>query len=216
MVGVLAERSAIDSLAAVLRMAYEGPARKGTFDAVALYQAPRRLRLTAYKDLVLATHDVFDLAIGPRWFGLEYEPEGADAPARFRGPAEALPREHPRFSGFFWAGEALFRPGAGAAARVVADDGRRVIVEALLPSGALARWTARRDTLEVLSGEVRSPQGAVIELTFGDYRRLGAAFVPGRVTFADRAGGVRIEVRVKELEVDPPLEPADLTIGAGE
>lgn len=213
-VEVLAGRVKVARLAAALRMTYDGPAVSGTFDAVALYQAPRHLRFTASKDLVLATHDIFDLALGPARYALEYDPEDAGEPRRFEGAAEALPRDHPRFAGFHWAGEALFLPGGGEGAHVVADEGDEVVVAATLASGAAVRWTARRPTLEVTRADVDAPGGRRLRIHYGDYRRHGARFIPGAVRFEDPGDGVRIEVVVRQLELDPPLEPADLELPA--
>lgn len=209
---VLAARVEVASLAAALRMTYDGPAVSGTFDALAVYQAPRRLRFTASKDLVFATRDIFDLAVGPLRYALEYDPQDAGEPRRFEGAAEALPREHPRFAGFHWAGEALFLPGGGDGAHVVADDGQEVAVAATLTSGATVRWTARRPTLEVTRAEVVAPDGRRLRIRYGDYRRHGERFIPGAVRFEDPGDRVRIDVAVRELELDPPLAPGDLEL----
>ena len=206
-VSSLRARSAgLKALTAVVAMSYTSPERDGTFDAVVLYEAPRRLRLQAFKDLVVDSRDLFDIVLTPEGYHLRH---GLDAePLSAAGALETFPAAHPRFSGIYWAGEALFLPGAAQAAAPVDVLGRLpsgVRVETRLASGVRAQWDLDPVSLRPLRGIVFAPNRR-IQLEYRRYRgRGGALDFPEEVRFRD--GATTIEVQLRELDLAPELGP---------
>ncbi|MGE0707586.1 MAG: hypothetical protein AB7N76_10410 [Planctomycetota bacterium] len=211
-VAALRERSArLRALEAVIAMTYDDGARSGTCDAVFLYRAPRELRLQAYKDLVVSDRQLFDLLLTPGGYALDTSFE--DPPVHARGPLARFPAEHPFLAGVYWAGEALFLPGAaapGAEIRVLARRPDAIRVETRLASGARAEWDLDPTTLRVARGFVDAPPLRV-QLGYSDYGRTigegpsGALDLPRRVSF--RAGDTRMRVDLRELSLDPEFVP---------
>tara|TARA_R110002072_G_scaffold227724_1_gene384554 strand:+ start:873 stop:1454 length:582 start_codon:yes stop_codon:yes gene_type:complete len=187
-------------------MVYEGPDREGTFDAVVLYEAPRKLRLQAFKDLVVDSKDLFDLILSPQGYAFRHEFD--DAPVQTKGPLVDFPQDQPRFSGIYWAGKALFVPGAaaeGTAIEVTGHLATGVRVETRLESGLRAEWDLDPQTLRPLRGVLYAPN-RLIHLEYLDYEgRGGPADVPEEVRFRD--GATKIRVRLADLELDAELEP---------
>jgi hypothetical protein len=182
----------VRTLDAVLDLAYDGPDRRGTFEAVCNYERGRGLRLTAFKDLVvLGSEPIFDLLLEPDRFALDVAARDGEPAVHDRGPLAAFPDRHPRFAGLFWAREALFLPGA------LGDDARHV------PSGAFVAWNRAPGTLEVVAGAISAPR-CELRLRYGDYQEAGDC-IPRHVVYEE--GGTRIEVRVKDLDVNAPLAP---------
>jgi hypothetical protein len=197
--------ASVRSLSAVVAMVYEGPDREGTFDAVVLFQAPRKLRLQAFKDLVVDSKDLFDLILSPEGYAFRHEFE--DDTVEDKGALEAFPEAHGRFSGIYWAGKALFVPGAAASDAPVEVTGHLatgVRVETRLESGLRAEWDLDPKTLRPLRGVVHAPN-RLIHLEYLDYEgRGGPADVPEEVRFRD--GPTQIQVRLADLELDAELE----------
>lgn len=193
-------------MSAVVAMVYESPEREGTFDAVVLYEAPRRLRLQAFKDLIVDSKDLFDLLLRPEGYAFSHDFE--ETPLRVQGALKDFPGAHARFSGIYWAGEALFLPGAaqaGAPIEVTGHLATGVRVETRLASGLRAEWDLDPTTLRPLRGVVHAPQ-RLIHLEYLDYEgRGGALDFPEEVRFRD--GPTRIQVRLSDLEVDTDHDP---------
>lgn len=204
----LEARTKVKSFYAVLSMAYEGPDREVTFDAVMSYLAPSTYRFTAFKDLILATAEVFDLVIKPESYAVRYTPEGADEASTFRGPIEKLATDHPRFRGFLWAGEALFLPGSIAGAPRLVHHFNGIDVMGRLANGVAVRWEVDSDTLEVFTAVVSPPSGEALRLSYFDYSRNKGRFFPGRIRFRDEAADTLIVATPVEYEVNPKLDPA--------
>jgi hypothetical protein len=201
----------VSALYAVVETAYDGPNQQGTFTQVAYWQAPNWQRVSAFKDLVLATHPIFEMAFTPDSYSFALE-EGE----LVTGPIAEFPTAQPAFSGVYWAGEAMFLPGAvGEQAQVVeeADEaGETLVVRALLASGAEAWWWIDPLTLRVWRAEVRVPEtaaggGRTVYLEYDDYRLLGGRRFPGLVVLRDPEQGVRMSMAPTEVEVNPALEP---------
>jgi hypothetical protein len=206
--------SALSSLQAVVAMAFDGPEFSGTFDLVVSYtRAPRRIRHTAFKDLVVTDRDIFDLAFTPDGFRSAYRPRGAERTERKRGPLSGFPAALPELAGFYWAGEALFLPAAGEGLRVVERTAEAVLLESRLATGARVLWTLDPATLQVRRAAVLAPDGRRIALRYRDYRQAGSTAIPGAVRFHDPQAGTTITVQLKQLDVDPPLGPADFRPG---
>lgn len=203
---IRARNASVPSLSAVVAMVYEGPDREGTFDSVVLFEAPRRLRLQAFKDLLVDSKDLFDLVLSPEGYAFRHEFDAA--PVDDRGALSAFPTAHPRFSGIYWAGKALFVPGAAALDAPVEVRGHLasgVRVETRLESGLRAEWDLDPQSLRPLRGVLHAPN-RLIHLEYRDYEgRGGAADVPEEVRFRD--GATRIQVRLSDLELGVELEP---------
>jgi len=203
---IRARNAEVRSLSAVVAMVYEGPDREGTFDAVVLYEAPRKLRLQAFKDLVVDSRDLFDLILSPEGYAFRHEFE--DAPLETQGALADFAQDQPRFSGIYWAGKALFIPGAAAAGSPVEVTGHLatgVRVETRLESGLRAEWDLDPQTLRPLRGVLHAPN-RLIHLEYLDYEgRGGAADVPEEVRFRD--GPTKIQVRLADLDLNTDLEP---------
>jgi hypothetical protein len=208
-VRILRQRTGgVRSLYAVLNMLFEGPQRQGAFDAVMNYRAPATFRFTAYKDLVLTEHDIFDLALRPPSYQVRYEAEGDDGPQLHAGAIADLPRDHPLFSGFAWAGPAFFLAGRlGEDARVRRAD-ERIYVDSTLPGGVPVTYECAPATLEVLGAELHPRGSQGVELRYAGYSKRDGLFFPDRVTYVDRGAGIRITAEAEDVEVDPPLEDA--------
>lgn len=204
---VVSSRTDVEGVYAVIECAYDGPDRSGAFDAVVYWRAPGRLRVSAFKDLVLATRGVFDLCLGAERYAVEVLGED-DEPLVERGALEDFPREQERFAGFYWAREALFLAGAIAdEARVVERTADRVVLAGRVRSGAAVRWIADPDTLAIREGLVTAGEREVRIAYAGFFAAGGGVFLPGEVTFSDPAAGTRMVMRVDEHELDPPPDP---------
>ncbi len=161
------------------------------------------MRLVAFKDVVIATENVFDIVLGPREYAIAMARD--DPPTADHGPIEAFTDRHPDFAGLFWAREAFCLPGViGGSARVY-DLGTDLWIETVLSSGARVGWEADRATLEVHRGIIEAPDGRVYLLEYQDYRLDNGLLVPGRVLFQDPGQSISIEARVDAVEVNPTL-----------
>lgn len=213
----------VHSLYGVIVIAYDGPDRRGTFDAIVHWEAPGRLRLTAYKDLLVVAPDVFDLLLTPEEWALAARPDGPqdEVRARRRGRREDLPAAEPRFAAVHWVGEGLFLPGAlSGPAEVleaeVLEDGERQRVRTRLASGAQAEWLIDPRTLAISEGTVTGGDGRWIGLRFSGWRAdeaeagqgAGGVLFPEQVELSDPAGQTRMTIRLREHELNPALDPA--------
>lgn len=202
-----------ESLYAVLSMYYDGPDQRGSFDVVMRYRRPGDFRFTAFKDLVVAAHDIFDLVLRGDRYEVAYERD--DAPLRvYSGPLERLASDHPRFSGFAWAREALFLPGAVTAdppPRVRFEDDA-VIVSSRLSSGVPVRWHLDPETLAVRWARLCPPSAAPVRLVYSDYERRAGRIMATRVRLEDPAHSLYVSGRLEELELDPVLEDSEFEL----
>lgn len=206
----LAERGArARTLYGVVEIAYDGPDRRGTFDAVVHWRAPGELRLTAYKDLLLAAPDVFDLLLGPEEWALAARPDSDDGGrTRKRGARADLPGEEPRFAAVHWVAEGLFLPGLPAPGSTIEAAGERQRLSTRLASGAEVTWLVDPRTLAVVSGEVTCGDGRRITLRYAAWRADQGLPVPGEIELTDPRGETRLLIRLREHEVDPALDPS--------
>jgi hypothetical protein len=213
--------AAVSSGYAVLAMAFDGPERSGTLDAAVHWRAPHELRVTAFKDLVLTARDVFDLLLGSEEYALELV-EDDDRRTRDRGAVAVFPQAHPRFAGFFWAGESLLLAGAvhGDDGRVVRRDAETVQVAARLRNGATVTWVLSADTLTPREGRIEAPEGRVLTLRYLGWAQVGEQILPDVVELEDPAGDFAVRMEASEFEVNVdlgtrPFDPADVG-GGGE
>jgi hypothetical protein len=195
------------SVYAVLGITYEGPEVNGTFSTVMHHVAPRWFRYTAFKDLIVMAHDIFDLALRPDGYAARYAPDDEGDPELFTGPLAELAASHPRFSGFHWAGEAFFLPGA------LAEEPPRVVrgadqvrVESTLRSGVPVTWHLDPETLTVLAATLRPAGAGPVRLEYSDYATVAGRVMAQRVRYQDPRLGTDIVALLEELEVDPELD----------
>lgn len=189
----------------VVSVAYDGPDRKGTFDAIIHWRRSGELRMTAYKDLLLAAPDVFDLLLGREEWALVSD----DHEVKKRGPRAELPGAEPRFAAVHWAGDVMFRPGTLGPEAKVSSEGELQLVRTTIPSGATAIWTVDPRTLAVQAGELICPDERRIHLRFREWKAPAPGLLlPGRVELQDPTGETVMQMRLKDFELDPALEDA--------
>jgi len=209
---ILRERSeGPQSLYAVLRMAFDLPGRSGVAEAVVRYEAPGRIRLIAYKDLLVSSRGIFDLVITPERFALRFE--GDDGPVIDSGPLDKLGSAHPGFGAFGHFREALFLPGrcpAGTAPQVARQDGA-ILVRARTPSGQEVEWELDHDTLGVTRARSRIG-AATVEAQYMSYCIVDGIYLPEAFDLRDPEHGVHVEGRLLEIELNPDWSPEDFEL----
>ncbi len=222
---VLASRVAgVTSLYAELRMSYEAPGGDGgVFDAATYYQAPDKLRFTAYRDGFISTTSLFDVAITKESY-TQIVRDSDGSSRRLSGSHDELQHEE-GFAVLAVLRQHLFLPGvvdafeSGAVQTDSGSEGQRLasvvrtdselLLETELHERARVQWSLDPITLGVRSAEVRSGT-EVAETTRVEY--LSYSQVDGRFfpeTFEIVSPAARIFGRVVYLEVNPELE-ADL------
>jgi hypothetical protein len=188
-----ARAAAIRTMYAVLEITYDSAKMNGTFEAACNYVAPGKMRMTAFKDLVVTTEPIFDMLLTPERYVMEMrDPKGGET-RKSAGPRSEFAAKNPEFALFAIVGEGMFLPGIGA------EHATGNAVAARLPSGAVASWIVDRDTLRVGEGRV-----GAIHITYDEYREDAGAVVPGEVRVLD--GPTKMRVRVKELEANVPID----------
>jgi len=220
-VGILDERSRpTTSLVAELSMAIESAEANGVFDAVVQHVDGRGLRITAFRDMIVGTRPIFDLALARGRYDLVLWND--DGPAqRSSGPIEAAASAHGAFLAFTVLGERLFRPAAsrpGASVAIERSSDELGLVE-ILESGPgtadaaprLARWSLDPLTLGVRSVSITEIDGRVsARVIFHGYREVDGRFFPERFEIRSGADELRIDGVLRDLELDP--DPAELDL----
>ena len=205
-----ARTESVHSLSAELIISYDSPELSGTFDAVAYFQQVGRMRVNAFKDLILSVEPVFDLIVTPEGYALEVHDRDGAVTISERGAVDALADRHPRFDAFYWGREAFCLPGSMTAEPptiIRQVGGGTVSVEGSLSSGASVRWLIDRSTLEVRSAAVHTQAGRTGVFHYSEYREVDGAFIPGRVVFEDPESQTRIDTRVVDVTVNPKIDP---------
>lgn len=209
---VLAERSrGPRSLYALLTLAFDLPQASGVAEAVVRYQAPGRIRIIAFKDILGSSRGIFDLALGPESFDLRFD--GPDGKVRTAGPLDDLARAQPGFRAFGVFREAMFLPGrlpAAGAAELVRSPQSLLVRQAGAP-GTGVEWELDPETLGVRRGRARAGD-AVVEIEYLSYRRTGDHFFPDAFELRDPAHEVLVEGRLEEVELDPEWTEADFEL----
>lgn len=198
------------SLYAELAMSFEGAGQNGVFDVVASYRRPGWLRLTAFRDLLVSTRDIFDLVLTPERFAMVIEGgESAEGAKRSAGAAGELGSAHRGFLAFAALREKLFLPGLlteGESAEVERREGR-IFVRARMRGGAEVTWRLEPSTLGIEAAELRvDGEAEPIRIEYSSYREVEGTFLPERFELDDRGGGVVIRGVLKDVEMDPELE----------
>ncbi|HVR76180.1 MAG TPA: hypothetical protein VMT52_17755, partial [Planctomycetota bacterium] len=148
--------SGVRSLYAVLTMSFEiQGGRGGVMDAVVRYEHPGRIRMTAFKDLLISSRGIFDLVLDQgRFFfdGIDFEGDGG--PKYEEGDVADLARLQPGFRAMAGLREAMFLPGLVGADRppsVLRRQGEIVVLTSS-PTGHPLEWTLDPATLGVTRG----------------------------------------------------------------
>ena len=204
----LADRtSGIESLYAELAMSFETTERSAVFTAVVNYKAPDRIRMSAFKDILIASRSIFEfLLIGNRFITVF---EGGNGLERQEGSLEDVDSVQPGFRAMIALREAMFLPGKvqpGAPARIHRAPGR-ITLQTVTASGHAVRWELDPDTLGVLSGQVSFDGREPVTVRYESYRPAGKLYVPERFRLSDPGGGIVVEGWLEDLEVNPELDP---------
>lgn len=208
---VLRERTdGVESVYAELSMSFEGLERSAVATAVVRYEAPGKIRMTAFKDLFVSARGIFDLLLVPGGFVIEVEGEdGPERRAGGEGDLSALPRG---FRALAALREAMFLPGripAGAPATVERAGGG-VAVRAKVSSGHEVEWSLEPRTLGIEAARLHLPGAAEpITVEYSSYRLAGGVYIPEAFTLVDPGEGVVVTGVLEDLELNPALEPSD-------
>lgn len=194
----------VESLYAELTMTIEGGERSGVFDTVLYYRAPQELRITAFRDLVVSTRDVFDLVLSEDAYVLRLDEDGEEQV--YRGRASELSHQGFRVFGLLRA--RIFLPGLvvpGESAHVGAQDG---VLEVTV-TGASGRvvWGADSRTLGIRKATVKGLGGEVsAELEYLSYRRVHGAYLPERFRIVDVRSGITLSGWLRHVELNLELD----------
>lgn len=208
---VQARTTGIHTLTAVLAIEFSGFERRGTFDMVVNYDDSGHLRFSAFKDLFISTRPVFDLLLTQETYRLEVYDAGQAR--RAQGDVSQFARRHPQFRAFYTIGEGFFLPGFDAAGRPPALTHRAATAFVTrLKSGAVARWSAKAETLEITSARIET-----FSIQYGDYRQIGPYYIPGLVVITDASQGTTSRGVLKHVDINTPLAPGvfDLSSAPG-
>lgn len=207
--------SGVRSLYAVLAMSFDiKGGRGGVMDAVVRYEHPGRIRMTAFKDLLISSRGIFDLVLDQgRFFfdGIDFEGDGG--PKYEEGDVAELARLQPGFRAMAGLGEAMFLPGLigpDRQARVLRrPEGIAVLTSS--PTGHPLEWTLDPATLGVTRGILEVPGGRAT-VTYESYRVVDGVYVPEQFALDDPGAGVRVSGILEELEANPELEEDDFRL----
>jgi len=191
----------VRSLYAVLSMSFESKEQSAVVEAVVNYAQPGRIRMTAFKDTLVASRDVFDLVLTPQRYCMVLEGEGG--PERHEGPARDLPQRLPGFRAFEVFREAMFLPGLLAShprPRIVRSD-TTLHARTLTPSGFEVRWQLDKKTLGVEKAQV-AISGDLITVIYLDYREVDGHFFPETFELRDPGAGVSVRGVLEDLELN--------------
>ena len=198
----------LQTLTAVLTVAYSVGNQRGTFDMVVNYAAPETLRFTAFKDALLSTQVLFDLLLTGETYRLYIRDDAGER--TYQGTGQQFAHEHPSLRTFFLLGEAFFLPGFDAQGQPPRGNATGTRLMTRLRSGVSAHWFARADTLEILRAcfQWQTAVATVpLAMRYQDYRQVGAYYIPHRVTVLDRRLRFTAQSVVKEVEINVPLAP---------
>jgi hypothetical protein len=202
-----ARTAGLQTLAAVVAMSVSGPAQPRTFEMIVNYEASGNMRFTALKDLFISTRPIFDLLfVGERYYLTLHEDTG---PHAYQGAVAHFVRDHPAFRVFLLVGEAFFLPGFDSRGQTPVFQGMSRCITRLR-SGAKAEWFIRTETLEITKARVTWQQSrppASFHLQYRDYRKIGAYYIPARLTLRDRQLSITTQALLKQIDINGPLAP---------
>ena len=200
----------IESLYAELTMTIEGGERSGVFDTVVYYQAPHQLRITAFRDLLVATRDVFDLVLSESSYVLRLDDDGEEQV--HRGAVSDLGAAHEGFEVFQLLRERIFLPGivfAGESVRSEAQDD--VLSVTVSTASGEVTWVADARTLGIRTATARGPDRELrVEIEYLSHRHVDDVYLPERFRLVEVASGLSLSGWLRHVEVNPELDPAVL------
>jgi hypothetical protein len=201
---------------AVGAMAFSGKMTRGTFEMIVNYDASGNMRFTALKDLLISTRPIFDLIFAGERYSLTIH-ENAGFHTR-QDTVSCFVHDNPEFRAFLLLGEAFFLPGFdGFGNPPVFRNTAASRFTTRLKSGVKAQWFAKPETLEITKARVTWQGGqepVSFLLHYTDYRKIGAYYIPGRVTLKDRRLGFTTQAQVKQIEINMPLAPGIFDISS--
>lgn len=198
----------LQTLTAVLAVAYAVGTQRGTFDMVVNYAAPGALRFTAFKETLLSTQVLFDLLLTGETYRLSIHDDTEER--THQGTVWQFAHAYPTFRTFFLLGEAFFLPGFHALEQPPRSNVAGTRLTTTLRSGVQAHWFARAETLEITRAclQWQTETGTVpLVIRYHTYRQVGAYYIPQRVTVQDPRRRFTAQSVVKEVEVNLPLAP---------
>ena len=160
--------------------------------------------MTAFKDALVASRDVFDLVLTPQRYFMILE--GESGLERHEGPRRELPERRPGFRAFEAFGEAMFLPGllASAPPARIVRSGTSLQAISLTPSGYEVCWELEKKTLGVEKAQVVI-SGDLITVIYMDYREVDGHFFPETFELSDPETGVSVRGVLEELELNPNI-----------
>jgi outer membrane lipoprotein-sorting protein len=193
---VLAERAAsVKALSAQCVLTLTRPDGQSVqLDAAIAMAPPDRLRLRAWK----FGQAVFDLTLTPDglWVMAPEDPERREKVLPATLSAAQFGREWAVLNGGFFLQNDLTTGG----------DAKWLTVRRRVEDGRTILCRVDRATLTPRQYEMRDPQGVLrLRLTLGDYRVLNETPWPTRLNA--RSGDGRIDIRLKEVELNQQLPP---------
>jgi hypothetical protein len=195
---------------AEIAMSFESKERSGVVDTVVQMVPGSGLRMTAIKDVFVATRPIFDILVRANRFELHLWPE--DGPAeRHAGRLEELAGIHDALFAFAVLRERLFAPGRGfgRGERVVRIDDDRVLIDDHGDEEFSVRWTLDSRTLGVERVDIWSPRRSKkVSVVFTSYRDVDGRFVPEAFRIEDGEKRFSVEGVLRDLELD--LDPVEL------
>lgn len=205
---IQARTTGVQTLTAVLEVAYTVGKHRGAFDLIVNYAAPGSVRFTALKDTLLSTQVLFDIFFTGETYRLLMR--GDQGEQISQGSVTQFAHAYPTFRTFFLLGEAFFLPGFDAQGQPPRFNavGTRLVTR--LRSGVRARWLSRPDTLEITQACLTwqtEEETVPLLLHYADYRHIAAYYIPHRVTVRDRRVGFTAQSVVKFVEINAPLAP---------
>lgn len=205
---VQARIAGVETLTAVLAVAYTLGQQRGTFDMVVNYAATPAVRFTAVRDTFLTTQGLFDVLLTQETYRVLRR--DATGEHLHQGPIGALTSAYPAFRTFFIVGAAFFLPGMTAPGQALTFNTAGTQAHSTLRSGVRVCWRTRPDTLEITQGGFtwQDVEGSVaVQVQYQDYRQVAGVYLPHRVTIRDRGQGFTASSVVKSLAVNEPLVP---------
>ena len=199
--------SGVQSLYAVLNIAFEMPERSGVATLVVRYQEPGTVRMTAFRDMLVMSRDIFDLVMTPERFDLRIQTDsGVDHQT---GKPEDLSRLHPSFRFLTALRQAMFLPGwceSGSSPQVF-RAAQAIQVRTLSPTGYFLEWELDSATLGVRHGRSRL-HDTTVDVEYTSYVEApGGVFIPERFELHDSERQMRLTGVLEEVEVNPELDP---------
>src|SRR5215471_1752315 len=198
----------VQTLTAVLAVAYTVGKHRGTFDMIVNYDALGSVRFTALKDMLLSSQVLFDLLFTGETYRLLVRDDKGEQISQ--GTVTQFAQDYPTFRTFFLVGEAFFLPGFDGQGQPPRFNAAGTRLTTRLRSGVRAHWLSRPDTLVITPACLtwHTQEGTVpLRLRYTAYRHVDVYYLPYRVMVRDRRLGFTAQSVVKSVEINAPLAP---------